>query len=131
MVEEHISNEETNEADSVTGVPQEDAGKPTDEIEVQNKEDSKKPSDGKDPKNNTTRLPPTKRKKLSNFEKGVSLICSTLNETSKRDMERYESLLHFYINIQIRTVYKKKMDCMYSSTIKIENINLYLYFSFL
>ena len=39
---------------------------------------------------NQTRQPPTKKKKLSNFEKGISLICSTLNETSKREMDRYD-----------------------------------------
>ena len=32
---------------------------------------------------NQTRQPPTKKKRLSNSEKGISLICSTLNEMSK------------------------------------------------
>lgn len=105
MVEDHYGNEETKEADSIISVLQE-AGKPSNELEVQNK-DLKETS--KDTENNPARLPPTKRKKLSNFEKGISLICSTLNETSKREMERYDSFLHFfYIYIQIRVVYKTK-----------------------
>ena len=93
MVEEHHGNKETNEADPIISVWQEQAGKSSNELEVRNK-DLKETS--KDTKNNPTRLPPTKRKQLSNFEKGVSLICSTLNETSKREIERYDSLPHFF-----------------------------------
>ena len=67
MVEEHNGNEETKEADPTTSVPQEGAEKPSNEIKVQNKEGSKKTRDENDLKNNPARLPPTKRKKLSNF----------------------------------------------------------------
>ena len=84
MFEEHNSDEETKKADSITSVPQDEAGKPSNEMEMPSKEDSKKQSDWKGQKNHPTRPPPTKRKKLSNFEKGVSVICTTLNEASKR-----------------------------------------------
>ena len=31
-----------------------------------------------------------KKKKMSNFEKGISLMCKTLNETSEKEFERYK-----------------------------------------
>ena len=62
-------------------------------MDGKNKEDSKNPSDEKHPKNNPTRQPPAKQKKLSNFEKGISLICSALKKKKKREMQRYDSLL--------------------------------------
>jgi hypothetical protein len=31
-----------------------------------------------------------KRKKMSNFEKGIELMCKTLNESSEKEMERRE-----------------------------------------
>jgi hypothetical protein len=71
MVEDHNGNEETKEADPTSGVPEEGAEKPSNEVEVQNK-GSKRTSDENDPKNDPARLPTTKRNKLSNFEKGVS-----------------------------------------------------------
>ena len=69
MVEEHNGSKETKETDPTTSVPQEGAEKPSNKIEVQNKEGSKKTRGENDPKNNPARLPPTKRKKLSNFKK--------------------------------------------------------------
>lgn len=72
--------------------PHDDNNKADDTIpNFDDQEDSGEPSN---PERSTpaesTKLPMPRKKKLSNFEKGISLMCTTLNETSKREMERYE-----------------------------------------
>ena len=38
----------------------------------------------------TCKQPVAKRKKMSNFEKGIALMCNTLNETSERELEKLD-----------------------------------------
>ena len=40
------------------------------------------------PLESSTKPPMPKKKKISNFEKGIALMCKSLNETSQNEMER-------------------------------------------
>jgi hypothetical protein len=63
--------------------------------ETDDQDNSEKPSSSikEDTSIETCKQPMAKRKKMSHFEKGIALMCKTLNETSEKEMERLDSYI--------------------------------------